>query len=295
MGIPPSTPHHLDRTHLDRTHLDHPSDKEHGVRLATILNARSQTTTDPTMVIWAFTASPVHLIQTRQTQWTQSLSHPPAPRNRYAQTKHAPKMCDPTIEEQFASPDYLQRIRAINRVEQSTSTNTQVDELVRLAKDDQNPQVRYAAISRLSNLDSARLSDDSANAVLQVARHALEHDKEPSCKAGAADLIAGLKLTEGFDDLINIFNTTDDWMLKFSVAAGLGEMGDARAFDFLAKILEDGGEEADFLLITAAIGSLGELGDKRALPAIEKYLDHKDSSIQERAQIAHAMLSAVES
>lgn len=201
-------------------------------------------------------------------------------------------MCDASIEEQFASDDYLQRIRAINRVEETTSTGTQVDHLVRLAKEDANPQVRYAAISRLSNLDPVRLSAEGSDAVLQVARHALENDKEPSCKAGAADLIAGLKLTDGFDDLIQVFKTTDDWMLKFSVAAGLGEMGDERAFDFLVDILEVGGGEAEYLLITAAIGSLGELGDKRALPVIEKYLDHQDESIQERAQIAHSMLSA---
>lgn len=198
---------------------------------------------------------------------------------------------DDAVGTGFESADYIERIRAINRVEETTFTSLEIQQLVKLVTDDGNQQVRYAAISRLSNLDSTRLSADDSRNVLHAARYALANDKEPSCKAGAADLIAGLQLTDGFDDLIDTFAATDDWMLKFSIAAGLGEMGDPRAFDFLKGVLETDVDEQEFLLITAAIGSLGELGDDRALPVIEKFLKHEDSSIQERAQIAYDVLS----
>lgn len=197
-----------------------------------------------------------------------------------------------TIDELLESSDYLSRIRGIAKVDEMTSTSAQVSQLVKLTTEDSNSQVRYAAISRLSNLDASRLTDEDSQNVLQAARYTLINDKEPSCQAAAADLIAGLRLADGFDDLVQAFNSTSDWVLKFSIAAGVGEMRHPKAFDFLKGVLDnDSGESKDYLLIAAAIGALGDLGDPRGASVIEKYLEHPDSSIQGRARIAKDLLS----
>lgn len=201
---------------------------------------------------------------------------------------------DPPVAEQLASADFLERIRGINRIEEISTTSDRVSALVPMATEDPIQQVRYAAIARISNFDHEELSSQDAEKVLAAARFVLLNDKEPSCQSGAADLIAGLKLSDGFDDLVDTFNRTTDWMLKFSIAAGLGEMGDPKAFGFLTEILEDNKEGQDLLLITAALGALGELGDKRGIPVIEKYLENEDASIRERASIAHGLLLAKE-
>lgn len=196
-----------------------------------------------------------------------------------------------TVTKQLGSDDFLERIRGINRIEEISAVSDRLSVLVPIATEDPNQQVRYAAISRISNFDAASLSDDDGRRVLDAARSVMLNDKESSCQSAAADLIAGLKLKDGFDDLVDMFNRTSDWMLKFSIAAGLGEMGDPKAYDFLVSVLNNE-EEQDFLLIAAAIGALGELGDKRGIAVVEKFLSNEDSSIQERAKIAHSMLTA---
>lgn len=203
-------------------------------------------------------------------------------------------MAESSATEQLNSPDFLERVRGINRIDEIETTSDRISALIPLAIEDPNQQVRYAAISRISNFDHTKLSEDDSEKVLTAARYVLSNDKESSCQSGAADVIAGLKLNDGFDDLVDAFNRTSDWMLKFSIAAGLGEMGDPKAFDFLTAILGNS-QGDDFLLTAAAIGALGELGDRRGLPVVEKYLDNEDSSVKERAKIAYNLLLGTES
>lgn len=197
------------------------------------------------------------------------------------------------LPEQLASDDFLERIRGINRIEEVSEISDKLSALIPIATEDPNQQVRYAAISRIASFDHTSLSDEDAEKVLSAARFVMLNDKESSCQSGAADVIAGLKLSDGFDDLVDMFNRTSDWMLKFSIAAGLGEMGDPKAFDFLTSVL-DNDQESEFLLKAAAIGALGELGDERGIPVIEKFLSSEDPSIRERAKIAHTMLTGKE-
>lgn len=197
------------------------------------------------------------------------------------------------VKELLSSEDFLERIRGINRVDELSSSSERVSLLIPIATEDSNQQVRYAAISRISNFDPTSLSEADSEKVLTAARYVLVNDRESSCQSGAADLIAGLKLSDGFDDLVDAYNNTSDWMLKFSIAAGLGEMGDPKAFDFLTSIL-DNHNSSEFLLTAAAIGALGELGDERAIPVIERYLNSDDSSVRERAVIAHDILVSKE-
>lgn len=214
---------------------------------------------------------------------------------RRVRRESAPFMAaaDAPVAQQLASEDFLERIRGINRIEEVSAISDRLSALIPMATEDPNQQVRYAAISRIASFDHGSLTEDDAKKALTAARFVMVNDKESSCQSGAADVIAGLKLTEGFDDLVDMFNTTSDWMLKFSITAGLGEMGDPKAFDFLISVLDNNNEQ-DFLLIAAAIGALGELGDERGIPVVEKYLSNEDAAIQERAKIAHTMLTGKE-
>lgn len=206
----------------------------------------------------------------------------------YRPIPHLTIRAESPVHDQLKSADFLERIRGINRIDELNSTAERIGALIPLATEDPNQQVRYAAISRLSNLDASSVSEEDGDRVLTAARYVLMNDRESSCQAGAADLIAGLKLRKGFEDLVECYGRTDDWMLKFSIAAGMGEMGDGRAFEFLKAIVDD--EGSDPLFVSAAIGALGELGDERGLEVVDKYLENEDASVRERAAIAHRLL-----
>ena len=187
------------------------------------------------------------------------------------------------------SSDYIERIRGVNRVGEITQIHEQVAALLPLASKDPNGQVRFCALSHLASLSGDSLDADDARSILETIRYVLVNDKDSSCVSGAADVIAGLKLQDGFDDLVKAFKESSDWMLRFTIAAGMGELAHPSAYEFLTEILKST-EQEDSLLYTAAIGALGDLGDKRAIPVIEGFRDSNDFAVKERAGIALAML-----
>lgn len=195
------------------------------------------------------------------------------------------------VEELLGSSAVTERIRGISRLGEYGTFSDQVEQLAHMSTEDGDSQVRYSALSRMSNLDREALSEEQVQLVLNSVLHALKTDKEPSCRAGAADVISALNLSGGFDEMIEIYRTSTDWVLKFTILAGLGEMGDERAFDVLLNVIETEGND-EVLLLTAAIGSLGELGDKRALPIVEKFVDHADLPLRERAKMAVERLTS---
>lgn len=197
---------------------------------------------------------------------------------------------DEPVEGLLGSQSPLERIRGINRIEEYGTFSDQVEQLAHMSSEDGDNQVRYCAISRLAGVQHDKLSADQATLVLDCAKRVLATDREISCQAGAADVITALKLSEGYDDLIERYRTSTDWVLKFTILAGLGEMGDARSFDFLKEVIDNDGD-GESLLLTAAIGSLGELGDKRGLPIVQKFVEHEDLPLRERAKIAVDRLS----
>lgn len=188
-----------------------------------------------------------------------------------------------SVTKQIESEDFLERIRAVNRMDE-LGVSERVAALVRMATADKNQQVRYAALGRLAGMLPGDVSVEDKQVVLDAARLVLLNDKEVSCQAVAADVIAGMKLTEGFEDLVAAFERSSDWMLRLSIAAGMGEMGDERAFEFLKGVLEG---EGDPLLMAAALGAVGELGDERGVAVVERFLESEDVSIRERAAMAH--------
>ncbi|MGB3570567.1 MAG: HEAT repeat domain-containing protein [Phormidesmis sp.] len=145
--------------------------------------------------------------------------------------------------------------------------------LIRPLCSDPNTRVRYASISQVSTLGE----QDKAIA-LDLLKAALS-DSEPDVQAAAADSLGALKLTESLADLQTLYQDTPEWLVKMSIIACLGEMGDRAAFDLLQSALASDNS----LIEVSAIGALGELGDDRAIPLLLPYADSDDWQVRHRA------------
>lgn len=176
-----------------------------------------------------------------------------------------------SIQDLLASEDFGDRIRGLNQLRQIEPKIA--FELVKPKITDKNTRVRYAAVSQLDTL----AQEDKAEA-LEILRDRLFNDPEPDVQAAAADAIGGLKLTEAFDDLANVYHETEEWLVQFSIIAALGELGDARGLELLKEALDSNNN----LLQTAAIGSLGELGEASAVDWLIPFADNEDWQIRYR-------------
>ncbi|HEY9846142.1 MAG TPA: HEAT repeat domain-containing protein, partial [Candidatus Caenarcaniphilales bacterium] len=127
--------------------------------------------------------------------------------------------------------------------------------LIQTAFTDASARVRYAAVSQMSSLGNQNLAE-----ALITLRDCL-NDPEPDVQAAAADSLGALKLTQAFEDLQHLYQSTPEWLVKFSIVAALGELGDPRGFELLKEALNSGQD----MVQAAAIGSLGDLGDRRAV------------------------------
>ncbi|WP_416672422.1 phycobilisome degradation protein NblB [Egbenema bharatensis] len=176
-----------------------------------------------------------------------------------------------SVQELLSSDDFGQRLSAVNQLRQ---LDPQVAfEMIQSAIVDSSVRVRYAAVSQMSTL-----GHQNPALSLEVLRRCLLEDPETDVQAAAADSLGALKLTEAYDDLAMLYHQTSEWLVKFSIVAALGEMGDPRSFDLLSTALQSDNE----LVQTAAIGSLGELGDHRALPLLLPFVDNPDWQIRHR-------------
>lgn len=97
-------------------------------------------------------------------------------------------------------------------------------------------------------------------------------------KAAAADAIAGLKIAEAYDDLAQVYHSTSEWLLQFSIVAALGELGNPNAFDLLKEALKSETE----LVRTSAISALGDLGDRRAIELLTPFIANPDWQVRYR-------------
>ena len=176
-----------------------------------------------------------------------------------------------SIQELLDSEDFGMRIRGLNQL-RDIEPQTAFDMVQPLITDD-NTRVRYAAVSQLDTL-----GDKDKKKSLELLRDRLFKDPEPDVQAAAADAIGGLKLTEAFEDLANVYHDTSEWLVQFSIIAALGELGDPRGFELLKEALHSDNN----LLQTAAIGSMGELGDTQAIPLLAKFVDNEDWQIRYR-------------
>jgi HEAT repeat protein len=162
-----------------------------------------------------------------------------------------------SVRELLKSEDYGQRLSAVNQIR---SLEPAIGfELIQVAIQDSNARVRYAAVSQL-----ATLGDQDLAKTRSILSDRLKNDDEFDVQAAAADAIGALKLTDAFDELKHLYETTDQWLVEFSIIAALGELGEPRGFDLLTTAIASDNE----LVKTAAIGALGELGDDRAVPLL---------------------------
>ncbi len=176
----------------------------------------------------------------------------------------------------LSSVDLGDRIQAINQFRQIDPAAA--FKLAQIAIKDGNARVRYAAVSQMASLGKQDLS-----LALTLLRDRLFNDSEADVQAAAADALGGLQLKEAYEDLAHTYHTTPEWLVKFSIVAALGELGDKRGFE----LLEDALNCKEELLKMGAISSMGELGDPRAIPLLIPYAADPDWQI--RLKVAQAL------
>lgn len=185
-----------------------------------------------------------------------------------------------SVKQLLDSQDLGDRLRAMNQVRELDNKTIALELALRAIKDP-NARVRYSAVSQLDTLGGQDL-----NTSLNVLRDRLLNDPEPDVQAAAADCLGALKLTDAFADLAQVYHSTPEWLVRFSIIATLGELGDPRSFDLLKEALESGSE----LDKTAAISSLGDLGDPQAIELLAPFATNPDWQIRYRVVQALAKL-----
>lgn len=175
-----------------------------------------------------------------------------------------------SVRQLLSSKDFGDRLRGVNQLRDLEPAIAY--ELAQTAIADANARVRYVAVSQMSRLGAQNPAE-----ALAVLRRLLA-DPEPDVQAVAADALGALKLTEAFGDLEKLYHATSEWLVKFSIVAALGELGDARGF----ALLEDALQSEQDIIQMAAIGSLGELGDLRAVSLLSPYASSAEWQIRYR-------------
>ncbi|MBE9198091.1 MULTISPECIES: phycobilisome degradation protein NblB [unclassified Nodularia (in: cyanobacteria)] len=175
-----------------------------------------------------------------------------------------------SVKQMLSSEDLGDRLRAVNQARDLEPAKA--FELIQIAIGDRNSRVRYSAVSQMDTLGNQDLQLS-----LDVLRSLLS-DPEPDVQAAAADCLGALKLHDAFDDLQQLYNTTPEWLVQFSIIATLGELGDPRSFELLKQALSSENE----LVQTAAISSFGELGDIQAIPLLAPFASNSDWQIRYR-------------
>ncbi|MGB3655599.1 MAG: HEAT repeat domain-containing protein [Rivularia sp. (in: cyanobacteria)] len=180
-----------------------------------------------------------------------------------------------SVKKQLESEDLGDRLRGVNEIRELEPAIG--FELIQSAIKDENARVRYSAVSQFDTLGTQDL-DKSLNLL-----RGLLQDPEADVKAAAADCLGGLKLVAAFDDLQQLYQSTSDWIIKLSVIAALGELGEPRGFEMLKQALSEDND----LVKTAAISSMGELGNTEAVSILAPYASDTDWQI--RYRVAQAL------
>jgi HEAT repeat protein len=188
-----------------------------------------------------------------------------------------------SVKELLASPDFSDRLRGINQLRELEPAVAYP--LLEPVINDGNARVRYAAVSQMDTLGGQDLQASST-----ILRDRLLNDPEPDVQAAAADAIGALQLTEAFEDLQQVYHSSSEWLVQFSIIAMLGEFGDPRGFELLQEAIASDNE----LVQTTAIASFGELGDDRAIPLLIPFASNADWQIRHRVAQALQRLGGAE-
>lgn len=176
-----------------------------------------------------------------------------------------------SIQVLLKSEDLGDRLRGVNQLRQIEPAIA--FELIQIPIKDQDTRVRYAAVSQMASLGKQNLAKSQ-----EVLRDCLHNDPETDVQAAAADALGALKLTQTFDDLQQVYQNTSEWLLKLSIVAAVGEMGEPKAFFLLEDALKSDNE----LIQTIAISALGELGNIQAIPLLIPFASNGDWQIRYR-------------
>ena len=144
-------------------------------------------------------------------------------------------------------------------------------QLMCLAVKDENPRIRYDAISQLGTVGTIDLALTE-----QMLTEALRTDPEIDVKAAAADSLGALHIKTAFPLLVETYHHTQDWLLKLSIIAALGTLGVDDAFDLLVGAVNSDND----LVKISAIRALGDLGNDRAIPVLASFKDHPDWQVR---------------
>ena len=188
-----------------------------------------------------------------------------------------------SVKQLLNSEDLGDRLRAVNQIRQLEPATG--FELIQNAVNDSSSRVRYSAVSQLDTLGGQNL-----DLSLNILRDRLLNDPEADVQAAAADCLGALKLHDAFEDLQQSYQTTNEWIVQFSIIATLGELGDPRAFELLKEALSSDND----LVKTAAISSLGELGNTQAIPLLAPYATDPDWQVRYRLAQALSRLGGTE-
>jgi HEAT repeat protein/nitrate reductase NapE component len=140
------------------------------------------------------------------------------------------------------------------------------------------PHVRDKAISALRELvASAKGESDLAVAL---------DSSDPQVRRDLAAGLAEGKDTRGFDLLTNDVSAGNNPYACAGAARALGKLGDNRAFDTLAPLLNSNEKE----LRQAGAEALGHLGDPRAIPALASALKDREKEVREAVALSLAYL-----
>lgn len=174
------------------------------------------------------------------------------------------------------STDYGDRMQGINQLRELSPDVAYT--LIKPLVTDDHPRVRYAAVSQLSVLGQVNLAE-----VENILRERLATDKELDVQAAAADGIGALKLTTAYPDLEERYYQTNDWVLRLSIVATLGELGNHQALN----LLKDALKSSESLIQAAAISALGELKHPEAISLIQPFMN--DADWQTRYRVPQAL------
>lgn len=188
-----------------------------------------------------------------------------------------------SVKQLLNSEDLGDRLRAVNQIRQLEPARG--FELIQNAVNDSSSRVRYSAVSQLDTLGGQNL-----DLSLNILRDRLLNDPEADVQAAAADCLGALKLHDAFEDLQQTYQTTNEWIVQFSIIATLGELGDPRAFELLKEALASDND----LVKTAAISSFGELGNTQAIPLLAPYATDPDWQVRYRLAQALSRLGGTE-
>jgi HEAT repeat protein len=191
---------------------------------------------------------------------------------------HPPEAVQALLE----SSDYGDRIRGLNQLRDLDPAVAYP--LLEPMASDSNVRVRYMAVSQL-----AYLGEHNRDRAIPCLTAALK-DPEVDVQAAAADALSALRAEGAYEHLEALYRSTSEWLLQMSILAGLGELGDPRAFDLLVSALDSD----NALNVPAAVGSLGELGDVRAVPHLLKLVANPDWQLRQRLAQALGQLDTPE-